>query len=58
VVATIDFMVEGGDGYLSLGSGEVASKARERIGTQMAEWLRERRVIAPVSDDRTLPVEE
>jgi 2',3'-cyclic-nucleotide 2'-phosphodiesterase (5'-nucleotidase family) len=55
-VATIDFLAQGGDGYSSLATGETVSTAREPIGTQAAEWLRERGRISPVSDDRTLPV--
>jgi 5'-nucleotidase/UDP-sugar diphosphatase len=56
LVATIDFLAQGGDSYSSLGSGETAFTAREPIGTQAAEWLRGRGRISPVSDDRTLPV--
>ncbi len=55
-VATIDFMVQGGDGYVSLGTGEIVSTARETIGVQAAEWLRERGPVAPITDARTLPV--
>jgi 5'-nucleotidase / UDP-sugar diphosphatase len=55
-VATIDFMVQGGDGYVSLGTGEIVSTARETIGVQAAEWLRERGRVAPMTDARTLPV--
>jgi len=55
-VATIDFLVQGGDGYNSLGTGEVVSTARETIATQAAEWLRARGRVSPSADDRTLPV--
>jgi 5'-nucleotidase/UDP-sugar diphosphatase len=58
VVATIDFMAEGGDGYASLTTGEQVSASRETIGTQMAEWLRKRGRISPIVDDRTLPAPE
>jgi 5'-nucleotidase/UDP-sugar diphosphatase len=56
LVATIDFLAQGGDGYSSLATGGTVSTAREPIGTQAAEWLRERGRLSPVSDDRTLPV--
>jgi 5'-nucleotidase/UDP-sugar diphosphatase len=58
VVATIDFMAEGGDGYASLTTGEQVSASRETIGTQVAEWLRKRGRISPIVDDRTLPASE
>jgi 5'-nucleotidase/UDP-sugar diphosphatase len=56
LVATIDFLAQGGDGYASLGTGDTVSTAREPIATQVAEWLKERGHVFPVSDDRTLPV--
>jgi 2',3'-cyclic-nucleotide 2'-phosphodiesterase (5'-nucleotidase family) len=55
-VATIDFLADGGDSYVSLASGERVSTSRETIGTEMTEWLRERGRVSPVSDDRTLPI--
>ena len=55
-VATIDFLADGGDSYVSLTGGERVSTSRETIGTEMTEWLRGRGRVSPVSDDRTLPV--
>ena len=57
-VATIDFLADGGDSYLSLTRGETVSTSAETIGTEMTAWLRERGRVSPVSDDRTLPVPE
>ncbi|MCJ7440164.1 MAG: bifunctional metallophosphatase/5'-nucleotidase [Thermoanaerobaculaceae bacterium] len=55
-VATIDFLADGGDSYVSLTGGERVSTSRETIGTEMTDWLRGRGRVSPVSDDRTLPV--
>jgi 5'-nucleotidase/UDP-sugar diphosphatase len=56
LVATIDFLAQGGDGYSSLDTGEILFTAREPISAQAAEWLQERGLISPISDDRTLPL--
>jgi 2',3'-cyclic-nucleotide 2'-phosphodiesterase (5'-nucleotidase family) len=57
-VATIDFLADGGDSYVSLTGGERVSTSRETIGTEMTDWLRGCGRVSPVSDDRTLPVPE
>lgn len=55
LVATIDFLAQGGDGYASLSDGETLVTATDIIAVQAAEWLRQRGRVGPVVDDRTLP---
>ena len=56
LVATVDFLAQGGDGYASLVGGENVATSRETIATQATEWLRQRGRVAPVMDERPLPV--
>jgi len=56
LVATIDFMVQGGDGYRALGTGQRVTVSDQIVGVLVAGWLREAAAVVPGLDDRTLPV--
>jgi len=56
-VATIDFLIQGGDGYTSLTQGRLVSRSSERLDELVARWLTEAGHLAPVEDDRLAPVD-
>lgn len=58
LVATIDFLVQGGDGYVSLSTGTTRNHSSETIGALMAIWLQELGTVAPTRDRRSLPIGE
>ena len=55
-VATIDFLIQGGDGYLSLTGAEVIRRSPERLDELVVRWLRGLGRVTPVEDGRTRPL--
>jgi len=55
-VATIDFLVQGGDGYRSLREARPVRRSTERLDELVVRWLRAAGRVTPVEDGRTAPV--